>query len=50
VRVKVRNAGVETWMKNIETSMKQIVQKKIKEAYAVYYNFDRKEWVLNHIG
>jgi len=43
--------GVENWMKNIETNMKQIVIRKIKESNGNYYNYDRKEWVLmNHIG
>ena len=38
-RIKVGRGGtgVEFWMKQIETSMQTIVQKKIKEAHANYY-------------
>lgn len=37
-------------MKNVEGSMQQILLKKVKEALNNYYNVERKEWVLNHIG
>lgn len=53
-RIKVGRAGngVESWMKQIETSMQTIVHKKIKEAHTNYYTekVQRKDWVLNHIG
>lgn len=53
-RIKVgrQGTGVEVWMKNIETNMLTVVQRRIKEAHANYYaeRVQRKDWVLAHIG
>jgi hypothetical protein len=51
-RIKLRNNGVEVWMKSIESDMQKMILKKIKDSYSnfLYGNIERKEWVLNHIG
>ena len=52
-KIKVgRASGVEQWMKQVEINMAQILQRRIKEAHTGCSNpkFERKEWVLNHIG
>ena len=38
-RIKVgrQGQGVETWMKQVESSMQAIISKRIKEAHANYY-------------
>ena len=48
--LKIRNTGVEQWLKNVEEAMILTLQKKIKDAAVNYLNIDRKEWVLSHCG